>query len=296
MAIYHLGVTRISRRRAQSAVASASYYSDEALSDRRTGITHRMPVRPGLLHSEIVFPRRTTFPVNREALWNLAEEAEKRSDSTVAFLWDVALPNELTDQQNCALAQAFTQFLSDFFWCAADLAVRRIECVNIVATIMTTTREISGEALGRKISLGIAGDERRDRGLSPSPMADLKAIREYWAKLCNDHLDAAGRAERIDHRSLADQAGSALMEARRALDHGEEERAQNALSLAEKKIVAPGRHLGPVVMRMERQALETARMSGLPYKPVTDRMREALECGYAPALFAESYGAQTTEK
>ncbi|KMO37497.1 MobA/MobL family protein [Methylobacterium aquaticum] len=207
MAIYHLSTTRITRRKAQSAVASAAYYADEALTDHRTGLHHAMPPRDGLLDSEILFPSeaRMATPWDRQRLWNAVEAREKRVDSLVALLWIVALPHELSTADAIALARSFADTLINRWGCVIDLTVRNTGSLNRVGYLLTTTRRFDGDSLGEQIDFVINAQTRYNRGIETSQRSDLLAIRAQWAEMVNAALAAAGFSARVDHRSLKDQ-------------------------------------------------------------------------------------------
>src|SRR4051812_29913947 len=100
MAIYHYSLKTISRSTGRSSVAAAAYRSGEKLVDERTGTIYDYTRRDGVLHAEVFLPDGQT--VEREALWNLAETAEKRKDAKVAREIVVALPHELSQSDQLA--------------------------------------------------------------------------------------------------------------------------------------------------------------------------------------------------
>ncbi len=207
MAIYHLRTDRITRRKGQSAVASAAYYADEPLTDHRTGLHHVMPPRTGLLHREILFPKDALMvtPWDRQKFWNAVEAREKRKDSLVALLWHVALPQELSISDAVALSQSFADTLITRWSCVIDLTVRDSGSQNRIAYLLTTTRRFDGACLGEQIDFVTNGQTRYKRGIETSQQADLLAIRSLWADMVNSALAAAGFNARVDHRSLKDQ-------------------------------------------------------------------------------------------
>ena len=93
---------------------------------------------------------------------------------------------------------------------------------------MTTTREVTATGLGAKAAIEWSDTDRRKKGLEPAK-AEVKAIRERWAVLTNEHLLERGIEVRVDHRSLQEQG----------IDR------------------EPKSHLGPAVSGMERRGMET---------------------------------------
>lgn len=201
MAIYHLSAMRISRGRGKSAVASAAYYSDEILTDHRTGIRHRMPPRAGLLHSALIMPPGVPSTRSREELWNAMEAAEIRRDANLAMLYDVALPAELTLAQNIALANSFGRYFASFLSSAVDLNVRSHSSENLNVTYMVSSREMTATGPGQKNRTSVHATMRARRGLGGSSKDDLMHTREAWTAHCNAALEALGHTTRIDHRS-----------------------------------------------------------------------------------------------
>lgn len=96
MAIYHLSVKAFGRSRGQSATAAAAYRSAARIRDVRTGEIHDFSRKGGVVHRELVLPENPpAWASDRERLWNAAEGAEHRKNSTVAREFEIALPSEL---------------------------------------------------------------------------------------------------------------------------------------------------------------------------------------------------------
>ncbi len=232
MAIYHLSMKPISRATGRSAVAAAAYRTAEKLTNERDGLTHDFTRRSGVEHSEIVLPgdrmaadgRPIQSPGlgwarDRSALWNAAEAAEKRKDARVAREIEVALPHELTAEQQVELTREFAQSLADRYGVAVDFAIhnphRDSSVLNHHAHIMMTTRKVvmagavgAGEGtapvtpfgLGEKSELELENGRLVALGL-PTTHEQLRDMRISWEQLSNTHLARAGLDVRIDHRS-----------------------------------------------------------------------------------------------
>ncbi len=121
------------------------------------------------------------------------------------------------------------------------------------------------------------------------PHDPLKPLRNDWQTTANEHLGDVQKATRIDARSLEAQGDEALAKAKAALDVGNEAEAEVHLARAEELTRRPQTHLGPAVFNMERRAIAKAEKLGLPYEPVTDRLRQALADGTAPLVFVDAY-------
>jgi hypothetical protein len=124
---------------------------------------------------------------------------------------------------------------------------------NHHAHIMTTTREVTATGLGAKASIEWSDTDRRKQGLEPAK-SEVKAIREQWAALTNEHLLERGIEVRVDHRSLQEQG----------IDR------------------EPQSHLGPAVSGMERRGMETEVGKRIAWEMQTaaqERLERAAELG-----------------
>lgn len=201
MAIYHLSAKPVQRSKGQSVVAKMAYRAGEKLKDDRTGKTHdyRKKGKNGVLHTEIITPQGVTVP-ERNTLWNMAEQAEKRKDACLGKEYEFNLPHELDHQDRIAICDEMGEWLADEYSIAVDYAIhapnKRGDQRNYHCHMMTTTRKITNDGLGEKADLEKAGRKRKD---------DLKAIRAKFADVVNSHLERKGLAERIDHRSNKDR-------------------------------------------------------------------------------------------
>lgn len=201
VAIYHLSVKTISRSAGRSATAAAAYRAGVLIADTRTGEVHDYTRRSGVESADLVLPAGAPeWAADRAQLWNAAEQAEKRKNSTVAREFEIALPAELDDGQRRALALDFARELADRHGVAVDVAIHAPggegDSRNHHAHVLTSTRRLAGEGFGEKAR------ELDDLKTGPALVTQW---RERWAELANQALEQAGRSERIDHRSLAEQ-------------------------------------------------------------------------------------------
>ena len=211
MAIYHASTKSLSRSDGRSAVASVAYRAGERLEDARTGLVHDYSRRSGVMVAEILTP--DGGGADRSALWNAAEAAEKRKDSRTAREWVLALPAELEASERHELARAFAAQLVERYGVAADLAIhapsREGDDRNHHAHIFLTTRRIERDGsgalvMGDKTAMELSDSKRRGLGLK-AVAEEVKELRRIWEELANAALERAGRAERIDRRSLEAQ-------------------------------------------------------------------------------------------
>ena len=222
MAIFHCSIKTISRSAGRSAPGAAAYRAGVCLEDERTGEVHDYRRKRGVVHSELVFPPGVNL--DRSELWNRAEQAENRKNSTVAREYELALPEELTPRERLELAREFAQHLVKRYGVAADIAIhtpaRRGDLRNHHVHVLTTTRVLKREGFGAKTR---ALDDRRT--------GEVEHVRMSWATLTNQALERAGHQERVSHKSLEAQG-------------------------IERQ---PTTHLGPVATAMERRGERSER-------------------------------------
>lgn len=211
LAIYHASTKTIARSAGRSAVAAAAYRAGAELVDQRTGLVHDYTRKGGVVSADILTPDGGT--ADRAALWNAAEQAERRKDARTAREWIVALPAELDAEQRRELALSFGAELARRYGVAVDVCIhqpdREGDNRNHHAHILTTTRQVSrgadgGLVLGDKASIELSDKKRRELGLGPAA-DEVKAVRQLWEQAANRALEQAGRSERIDARSLKEQ-------------------------------------------------------------------------------------------
>lgn len=232
MASYHCSIKPVSRGKGRSGTAAAAYRAGVCLSDERTGEIHDYTRRSGVESTDLVLPHGVD--IDREQLWNTAENSEKRKDARVAREFEIALPAELTPAERRELATDFAKNLVAKYGVAADVAVhepnRKGDQRNHHAHILITTRQLTAQGLGEKTDL-----EREDKALRaqgrPSGREQIEALRADWATRCNTALERAGHQERVSHKSLEAQG----------IDR------------------EPTSHLGPVATAMERRGIQTDR-------------------------------------
>lgn len=232
MAIYHCSIKNIGRSSGRSAVASAAYRAGEKLADHETGIVSDYTRKGGVIHSEIMIPEHAPEEYNdREILWNAVQKKEKSKDARLAREVEVALPIELSYEQQLYVLRSYikSNFVDEGM--CADFAIHDKGDGNPHAHIMLTTRPIKENGKwGTKEKKAYALDENGERipvidqatgeqkiekktGRKVWKRETVKANdwnkrekveqwRETWAKECNHFL---GEDQRIDHRSYERQ-------------------------------------------------------------------------------------------
>lgn len=108
MAIYHLSVKIIGRNAGRSSAAAAAYRSGDTLTNEYDGLTHDYSRKHWIEHTEIMLPPNAPESFkDRSTLWNAVELAEKSSNAQLAREVEIALPRELTLEQQTALLRAY---------------------------------------------------------------------------------------------------------------------------------------------------------------------------------------------
>lgn len=199
MAVYHLSVKTISRSAGRSGTGAAAYRAGEEIYDERTGYTHDYTRKSGVEYSEIVLPDSAPeWATDRAALWNAAEQAETRKNSTVAREFEIALPAELSVEERQRLAVDFAKEIVERHGCAADVAIHAPgkggDNRNHHAHILCSTRRLTPE-----------GFTKKTRELDERKSGEVDRWRERFAELQNERFQENGIDAQVDHRSLKAQ-------------------------------------------------------------------------------------------
>lgn len=198
MAIYHLETQVISRSDGRSAVACAAYRSGDVLLDERTRVPHRHGDPARVAHTEIVAPAGApAWALDREQLWNRVEAGERRKDSQLAREWEVALPVELTLDQQIELLRGWVAEQVTLKGVVADISIHdeRVpdKPANPHAHIMGTLRALNVDGWGTKY----------ERAIHRTVL--MEGWRSSWAEHTNRALARAGHQIEISHLSHADR-------------------------------------------------------------------------------------------
>lgn len=210
MAIYHASVKAFSRGQGHSGTAAAAYRAGIAIADELTGTRHDYTRRKGVASVDMLAPEGAPAWARDPAeCFNRSEQAETRANARVGRELEVALPCELDEQQRRALAQDLGQLLVDRYGVAVLVAVHEPDKGgderNHHAHLLMTPRQIGPEGLGARACAEF--DARGGAG-----PAAIKALREAVAERINAHLARAQLTDRVDHRSLPEQAKAAEAE------------------------------------------------------------------------------------
>lgn len=199
MAIYHCSVDIIGRSEGHSSTAAAAYRAGDKIKDERTGELHDYTRKQNCAANGILLPEGAPAEfADRETLWNAVEKTEKRSDAQLCRSFDMALPNEMSEELQEQLIQEFCKeqfadhgIISD--WSIHRPKPRKGESRNDHAHVLTTMRDLDEHGFGKK-----------NRSWNDKDM--LSKWREAWANKVNEYIDRYQIQENhIDHRSLKDQ-------------------------------------------------------------------------------------------
>lgn len=205
MAIYHASLKVFSRAQGHTATGAAAYRAGLRITDERTGTTHDYTRRNGVVSVLTLAPQDAPeWAADPSAVWNAAEHAEGRRNSCVARELEVALPTELNPDQREALARDLGRMLVDRYGVAVLVAIHEPSQAgddrNHHTHLQFSTRVLGSDGFGAKTIVLDNRNTGRD---------EVRRLRAEVARLTNQHLAAAGVAQKVDHRSLRDQATSA---------------------------------------------------------------------------------------
>src|SRR3546814_258503 len=155
MASFHLAVKTIGRSAGRSATAAAAYRAGVEITDERTGLVHDYTRKQGVEHNALVVPADAPAGArDRAVLWNAAEQAETRKNSTVAREYEIALPAELSAEARRELALGLAREISERHGVAVDVVIhapgREGEHRNHNAHRMTKTPRDGAKGRGPK--------------------------------------------------------------------------------------------------------------------------------------------------
>lgn len=278
MAIYHFDASVISRSKGRSSTAASAYRAAERVVDRRTGEMHDYTRKHGVEHTEILAPAHAPdWARDRSALWNAVEQIERRKDAQVSREVRVALPSELSVEQNRDLVRGFVQEQFVARGMVADIALhapgREGDQRNHHAHIMLTTREIGPEGFGAK-----------NRDWNAKEL--LVDWRSSWAEHVNRTLERCSVYERVDHRTLEAQREDALERASAAERNGDERVHVAEMARAVELDRPPLPDVGARGWSMMRRGIAT---------PASDRWQEVREIGLQVREVAREFRTQARD-
>ena len=243
----HFNIQIVSRGKGRSVVAAAAYQSGQTLYSQYTGKWEPGEHEGRIVHTEILLPPNAPREyADRQTLWNAVDAAEQSSNAQTARRFIIALPKELTLEQNVELIRRYCKTTFVDKGMIADIAVHfdHKDPPNPHAHILLTMRALDeqGKWLAKSKSVYVL-NEKGDRiiGKNGKPKRikvdtvdwnnrdNCERWRHEWEVQQNMVLEAAGRPERIDMRSYERQGIERV----------------------------PQTHLGPAASALEKQGIHT---------------------------------------
>ena len=248
MAIFHSHTQVISRGKGKSAVAAAAYRAGKSIKNNYDGVTHNYTHKGGIVHTEILLPNHAPKEYfDRAVLWNAVEKIEKAANSQLARELNIALPAELSIEQNLALIRRYVQDTFVNAGMCADLCIHDKSDGNPHAHIMLTMRPINedgtwGSKQKKEYLLDYNGNKVYDpkkrqykcRSIPSTDwnnQANADIWRAAWEDAANAELKRLGFASHIDRRTYAEQGIEQI----------------------------PTIHIGPAATQMEKRGIRTER-------------------------------------
>ncbi|SFB62599.1 Ti-type conjugative transfer relaxase TraA [Rhizobium sp. NFR07] len=223
MTVPHFSVSIVTRGSGRSAVLSAAYRHCAKMEFEREARIIDYSRKQGLLHEEFAIPvdaprwlrelvgQRSVASAS-EAFWNGIENFEKREDAQLAKDVTIALPRELSAEQNIALMRAFVDRHVTARGMIADWVYHDAPG-NPHVHLMMTLRPLAEDGFGTKRVAVVGADGkaiRNDAGkivyeLWAGGPDDFATFRDGWFAFQNMHLALAGLDIRVDGRSFEKQ-------------------------------------------------------------------------------------------
>lgn len=220
MAIFHMSFSNISAGKLRGAVASAAYRSGEKLFDEKEnrGYFYARRVTP---EAFILTPENAPeWASDRQKLWNEVEKKDRKANSRYAKEFNVALPVELTNEEQKALITKFVQETFVDKGMVADVAIHRDHEENPHAHVMLTNRPFNPDgSWGLKSKTQYILDKNGKQLLTKNGNPKQRKIwlvdwdkpgkveewRTAWANEVNSLFQAKGMPERISEKSYEEQ-------------------------------------------------------------------------------------------
>ena len=242
----YFNIKTLKRAEHARVVYHAAYQSGEKIFDERNGITHNYTDKEDVIFKEILLPPNAPREyADRGTLWNAVDAVESRKNAQIARQVIMALPKELTAEDNIEMVRKYCmeQFVSRGM--VADIAVHdpKHENHNLHAHVLLTMRafdengqwmqkrhrEYERDEAGNKIKGEDGKWIFRDVHLDWDARDLYEKLRQAWEDTQNAALEAAGRPERISMKSYKEQGIDRI----------------------------PQLHMSPAVVAMERKGIRT---------------------------------------
>ena len=228
MAIYHLSVKIGGRGRGiggsdQSPIAASAYQSGAKLFNEKDGETKNYGRKERILAQGLMLGENFPRDWDRERLWNEVEKSERNKNAQLFRKWEMALPKELSVEENIELTKKFIQenFVREGM--CADWAIHiDPKNNNPHLHVMTTLRKMDKNQnwmpkKRKEYILDENGEKQYNKKSKtykchtiPTTNWDqvefLRSIRRAWAEKQNAALQKAGIKSRVTEKSYKDLA------------------------------------------------------------------------------------------
>ncbi|AYK68302.1 hypothetical protein D9C11_23595 (plasmid) [Bacillus subtilis subsp. subtilis] len=220
MAIYHFSGQMLGKvtkeGKPKSPLACAAYRSGEMLSDESTGdkFYYDREVKPV---THILAPNHAPdWVYDREKLWNEVNKIEKNYNAQFAREFNVALPRELSHEEQEKLAIEYCQEAFVNKGMVADIAIHRDDENNPHFHVMLTVRPFNQDgSWGMKSRREYKFDEHGNHILKKNGQKDFDKVdttdwnkkeifnswRKLWAEKANKYLNQNNIDQKITHLS-----------------------------------------------------------------------------------------------
>lgn len=200
MAVFYQLLSRITRGTFTCAIATAAYRSGSNLKitivDKKsqTHTEHQFDYskKSGIVYSTILAPSSSPdWVFDRQKLWMAVEDREKKYNALLAREYTVALPEELTPEQNIELINEFTNASFISRGMIADINFHNEHHNNPHLHIMCPTRPLS---IIHRNKYNFS-HKRKDWGSKEV----INLIRQEQAHFINKYLEKYGHGARVSH-------------------------------------------------------------------------------------------------
>lgn len=131
MAIYHCSVKIIGRNAGRSSVAAAAYRAAEKITNEYDGVEHDFTKKNWVEFTEIILPENAPPEyADRGTLWNAVEMAEKSKDAQLCREFELALPVEMSREQQRKVVEQFVKDKLISQGMIADIAIHNPPLMN----------------------------------------------------------------------------------------------------------------------------------------------------------------------
>lgn len=114
MAHYHCSIKILKRSDGRNSIQFSSYMSNKKMRDKNINRTFSAKSKDEVVFNEMLYADRVDQKIRTQSkFWNSVEAVEKQYNAQVARTFEIALPHELTLEQNLEVAKAYAQSLID---------------------------------------------------------------------------------------------------------------------------------------------------------------------------------------